>query len=249
MAAITGLPSPGMDWREPIFKYLQLGTMSDDETETQHLVRRAKGYLIHNVELYHCSTSGILQQCIPVKEGKALLLDIHKGVYGHHASSRSMVGKVFWQGFYWWMANGDVAQIVRSCRGCQYFARQIHTLTQDLQTIPITWLFAMSGLDLLGPFKKAPGDLTHLHVVVNKFTKWIEARPLAKIRSKQVVNFVQDIIFCFRVPNSIITDNSTQLTGEKFLDFYDDNNIRVDWAMVAHLCKNGQAEHANGLIL
>jgi hypothetical protein len=117
MAAITGLPSPGMDWREPIFKYLQLGTMSDDETETQHLVCRAKGYLIHNVELYHCSTSGILQQCIPVKEGKALLLDIHKGVYGHHASSRSMVGKVFWQGFYWWMANGDVAQIVRSCRG------------------------------------------------------------------------------------------------------------------------------------
>jgi hypothetical protein len=43
----------------------------------------------------------------------------------------------------------------------------------------------------------------------DKFTKWIEARPLAKISSKQAVCFVQDIIFRFRVPNSIITDNNT----------------------------------------
>jgi hypothetical protein len=32
----------------------------------------------------------------------------------------------------------------------------------------------------------------------------------------------------FRVPNSIITDRGTQFTGEKFLDFCDDNNIHVD---------------------
>jgi hypothetical protein len=45
--------------------------------------------------------------------------------------------------------------------------------------------------------------------VVDKFTKWIEARPLAKIDSKQAVSFVQDIVFRFEVPNSIITDNDT----------------------------------------
>jgi hypothetical protein len=31
----------------------------------------------------------------PLEEGKALLLDIHEGIYGHHASSRSMVRKAF----------------------------------------------------------------------------------------------------------------------------------------------------------
>jgi hypothetical protein len=67
----------------------------------------------------------------------------------------------------------------------------------------------MWGLDLLGPFKKAPGGLTHLLVMIDKFTKWIEARPLAKIDSKQAEDFIEDIIFCFRVPNSIITDNNT----------------------------------------
>jgi hypothetical protein len=65
------------------------------------------------------------------------------------------------------------------------------------------------GLDLLGPFKKAPGGLTHLLVTVDKLTKWVEVRPLTKIGSKQTVNFVWDVIFCFGVPNSFITNNDT----------------------------------------
>jgi hypothetical protein len=50
--------------------------------------------------------------------------------------------------------------------------------------IPITWPFTVWGLDLLRPFKKAPEGLTHLLITVDKFTKWVEAKPLAKIGSK-----------------------------------------------------------------
>jgi transposase InsO family protein len=53
----------------------------------------------------------------------------------------------------------------------------------------------------------------------------------------------------FGVPNSIITDNDTQFTGRKFLDFCEDHHIRVDWAAVAHPMTNGQVERANGMIL
>jgi hypothetical protein len=101
----------------------------------------------------------------------------------------------------------------------------------------------------LVPFKKAPGGFTHLLVAIDKFTKWIEARLVAKIGSKQMVSFVQDIVFCVGVPNSIIPDNDTQFTGEKLLNFCDDNNIRVDWAAVAHPHTNGWVEHANNMIL
>jgi transposase InsO family protein len=47
------------------------------------------------------------------------------------------------------------------------------------------------------------------------------------------------IIHCFVAPNSIITDNGTQFTGKKFLDFCEDHHIRVDWAAVAHPMTNG----------
>ena len=65
-------------------------------------------------------------------------------------------------------------------------------------------------------------------VAVDKFSKWIEARPIIKIKSGQAVQFFTDIVYRFGVPNSIIMDNGTQFTGKKFLEFCDDYNIRVD---------------------
>jgi hypothetical protein len=115
--------------------------------------------------------------------------------------------------------------------------------------IPITWLFIVWGLDLVGPLKKAPGGHTHLLVTIDKFTKWIEAWSTMKIRFEEAIKFFIDIIHRFGVPNSIIMDNDTQFTGKKFLRFCDDNHIRVDWAAVAHPHTNGQVEHANDIVL
>ena len=83
--------------------------------------------------------------------------------------------------------------------------------------IPITWPFTVWGLDLVGPFKKAPGGFTYLLVTIDKFTKWIKARPISTIKFEQAVLFFLDIIHHFGVPNSIITDNGTQFTGRKFI--------------------------------
>jgi transposase InsO family protein len=63
------------------------------------------------------------------------------------------------------------------------------------------------------------------------------------------VAFFTNIIHRFGVSNSIITDNGTQFTGKKFLDFCEDHHIRADWAVVAHPMTNGQVERANGMIL
>jgi hypothetical protein len=60
LVAVVRPPSPKVDWSKPIFEYLQLGTIPDDETETRRLALRAKGYLIHDNELYRHSTLGIL---------------------------------------------------------------------------------------------------------------------------------------------------------------------------------------------
>jgi transposase InsO family protein len=115
--------------------------------------------------------------------------------------------------------------------------------------IPITRPFAMWGLDLARPLQKAPRGYTHLLVAVDKFSKWIEACPISKIKYEQAALFFTDIIHRFGVPNSIITDNGTQFTGRKFLEFYDDHHVRVDWSAVANLKTNEQVERANGMIL
>ena len=88
------------------------------------------------------------------------------------------------------------------------------------------------GLDLVGPLKRAPRGYTHLLIAVDKFTKWIEARLIS-------VLFFLDIFHHFGVPNSIITNNGTQFTEKKFLRFYDEYHIQVDWATMVHPRMNG----------
>jgi transposase InsO family protein len=97
--------------------------------------------------------------------------------------------------------------------------------------------------------RKAPGGYTHLLVAVDKFSKWIEACPITNLRAEQAVSYFTDIIHRFGVPNSIITDNGSQFTGRKFLEFCDKYHICLDWAAVAHPQTNGQVECANGMIL
>jgi hypothetical protein len=43
------------------------------------------------------------------------------------------------------------------------------------------------------------------------------AKPIVRVRSKDMVEFFLDIIYRFGVPNSIITDNGTLFIRKKFL--------------------------------
>ena len=65
------------------------------------------------------------------------------------------------------------------------------------------------GLDIVGSLKTAQGGMTHLLVAVDKFTKWIEARPIKNLDGPTAVRFIKDIAVRYRVPHSNITDNGT----------------------------------------
>jgi ribonuclease HI len=163
---------PNRNWQTPYLQYLHRGELPLDRVEARRLARRAKSFVLlgDEKELYHRSPSGILQQYISIAEGQELLQEIHSGACGHHATPRALVGNAFRQGFYWPTAVADATRIVRTCQGCQFYARQTHLLAQALQTIPISWLFAAWGLDLVGPLQKAPRGFTHLLVAIDKFS-------------------------------------------------------------------------------
>jgi transposase InsO family protein len=85
-------------------------------------------------------------------------------------------------------------------------------------------------------------------VVVDKFTNSVEAAPVTTQDSTTAINFIKSIIFHFRVPHSIITDNRTNFTSKEFKNYCESMGIKLKFASVAHLKTNGQVEKANGLI-
>jgi hypothetical protein len=226
-----------------------VGKLLSDQTEARHIARRVKAFVLIDRELYKREAAGILMRCILGDQGCELLQEIHAGTCGHHAGLRTLVGKAFQQGFYWPAVVDDSKDIVQRYEGCQFYARQTYLPAQALQTIPITWPFAVWHLDMVGPLRQAPGGFTHILVAVDNFSKWIEARPIINVHSEEAVSFFTNIIYRFGIPNTNITDNDTQFTGKKFLNFCDDNHIRVDWSAVAHPKMNGQVKRANGMIL
>jgi hypothetical protein len=82
-------------WTKPYLAYLIRGELPEDTIHHRQIMRRSKAFTIINGELYKRNTSRVLQQCIAPEDGIALLRDIHKGIYGHHASSRTLIAKAF----------------------------------------------------------------------------------------------------------------------------------------------------------
>jgi hypothetical protein len=62
---------------------------------------------------------------------------------------------------------------------------------------------------MVGAFTPARGKMTHILVMVDKFTKWIEVKPISKCDGHTAVKFLKDIILRYGVPHSIITDNGS----------------------------------------
>ena len=245
MAALHVIP----DWTVPYLAYMNRGELPEDETLARQIIRRSKSMTIINGELHHCSVSGAFQRCVSPEEGCKILREIHEGDCGHHAGSKSLVAKAFRHGFYWLTAHADAEDLVKRCDGCQKFSRRAHVPTQELRMIPITWPFATSGLDMVGPFKRSKDKKTHLLVAVDKFTKWVEAEPVSKCDAATAMQFIKKVIFRFGFPHSIITDNGTNLSKGAMKEFCEREHIRLDVSSVAHPQSNGQAERANKEIL
>jgi len=131
------------DWRTQYLDWMIRGILHSDRAQARRLARWAKSFIVIDRELYKRSPSGVLQHCIPIPEGKELIRDIHAGICGHHAAPRTLVGNTFWEGFYWPTAVADATDVVRTCEGCQFYARKTHLPAHALQTIPITWPFAV----------------------------------------------------------------------------------------------------------
>jgi hypothetical protein len=203
-------------WISKIRDYLKENILPEDHVSAERIVRLAKRYAVVEGDLYRRGTNDILMRCITQEEGHELLTEIHGGECKSHSSSCTLVGKAFQHGFYWPTALQDAVEMVKSCKACQFHAKQIHTPAQALHMILPSWPFAVWGVDILGPFPRAVDGYRFLFVAIDKFTKWPEATPVVNITQGVVVAFLRSIVYGFGVPSRVITDNETQFTSRLF---------------------------------
>ena len=62
---------------------------------------------------------------------------------------------------------------------------------------------------------KASNGHEYILVAIDYFTKWVETASYSVLKAKYVAQFIENNIIClYRVPQEIISDNSSHFEGE-----------------------------------
>ncbi|KAL0405695.1 UNVERIFIED_CONTAM: hypothetical protein Slati_3883400 [Sesamum latifolium] len=240
----------GEDWRTPIIKWIEEGLLLENRWEAARLKTRATRFIMHEHILYKKSYTHPLLRCLSTEEGIHIIQEIHSGCCGAHAGTRILANKALRAGCFWPTMKQDAIRLVSKCERCQKHSSLIHQPTEPLTTMLSPCPFMQWGMDIVGPFPLAAGQMKFLLVAIDYFTKWVEAEPLACITEGEVMKFIWKNIICrFGIPREIISDNGHQFQGRRIQEWCQGLHIRQKFTTVAHLQANGQVEVTNRILV
>jgi IS30 family transposase len=145
----------------------------------------------------------------------------------------------------------DCFEYYKGCQDCQKFGNIQRVPVSALNPIIKPWPFRGWGIDLIGQINP-PSSKGHKFVLLatDYFTKWVEAIPLKKVTSENVVEFVKEhIIYRFGIPQTITTDQGAQLVSLEFKEFAESMGIKLFNSSPYYAQDNGQAEASNKIMI
>ncbi|UYV79636.1 K02A2.6-like, partial [Cordylochernes scorpioides] len=159
-----------------------------------------------------------------------LLHDTHIGIVGTKALAR---------GLCWWpKIDGDIERMISSCSGCLSCSHD----PPKTDVYPWIWPsrpWSRLHIDHAGPFQ---GKL--FLVVVDAYSKWIEAKIVSTTSTETTINSLKEIFATHGLPDVIVSDNGTSFTSELFRTFLKRNGVRHILCAPYHAASNGQVERA-----
>ena len=236
---------------DPILLFLERDILPKEKGKAEKIRRKApRFWLSKDKKLYKCSFSGPYMLCVHLETSKSLLEELHEGIYGSHIGERSLSHRAITQGYWWPGMQKEAQEYVRKCDQCQRFAPNIHQPGGVLNPLSNPWPFTQWGLDIVGHFPKALGNKKYLLVGTDYFTKWVKAEPLANMKDVYVKRFIwKNIVTRFRVPHTLISDNSLQFDSKAFRQYCSDLGIKNIYSTPAYPQGNWQVEAINKVIV
>ncbi|GJS06171.1 reverse transcriptase domain-containing protein [Tanacetum coccineum] len=178
----------GENWMSPIIRCLEEGIWPEDENEARALRMKINQYVMEEGVLFKRSYLMPMLQCVGPLQANYMIREIHMGACSMHIKPRSVVAKAIRQGYYWPTMHRDAREEIRKCDSCQIHA-PVPKMPKTLMTsIMAPCPFYEWGMDVLGPLPEVPGKVKYVIVAIDYFTKWIEAKPLARTTGKEVKN-------------------------------------------------------------
>ncbi|GJR46637.1 reverse transcriptase domain-containing protein [Tanacetum coccineum] len=233
-----------------IRNYLEKGMLQQDPVDARTLMENIRNYTMEDGVLYRKSYLVPLMRYVGPLQANYVIREVHMGSCEMHDGLRQVVAKAMNLGYYWPSMHRDARELIRACDDCQARASVPKLPKADMISVTSAWPFMKLGMYIVGPLPEDPGRVKYLTVATDYFTKWMEAKPLATITGRQVVNFTWDNIVCrFGIPATIITDNGTQFVNDPFKKWAKKLKIQLISTPVYHPQGNGAVKRANKSLL
>jgi len=180
-------------------------------------IRNGKLYrhVLHTLDFQETPAEGQWKECVAKDRRPEILRANHDEATAGHLGIAKTIARVarhyFWPGMF-----REVARYVRNCEVClrHKVAQQRPAGTLHATAVHRPWEHVT--LDLVGPLPRSTKGHTWLLNMQDRFTKWVEMRPLRRATAPAVTTAITEaIILRHGCPDVILSDNGTQLKSRQ----------------------------------
>lgn len=182
---------------------------------------------------------------IPRSLVNSLLSEIHSGPGGGHFGVNKTIEKVTSR-FWWPDYQTDVKSFLRGCDVCARSKDPVPNSRGELQPIVSARFNQILAMDIMGPLPTTTSGNRYLLVLIDHFTKWVEACPLPDQTSATTIEKVFEAwISRYGTPERIHTDQGPNFESNEFATFCRSQRIRKSHSSPYHPQGNGLVERCN----
>ena len=157
-------------------------------------------------------STGVHRPLVPENLRHKVFLSLHSL---SHPGARA-TSKLVRQRFVWLNMDKDIRAWCRECLSCQKSKIHRHTSTAPASFPLPKCRFQHIHIDLVGPLPSSNGH-THILTVIDRFTRWPVAIPLADTSTETVLkNLISGWVANYGVPETITIDRGSQFSSHIF---------------------------------
>lgn len=203
-----------------MYTYLETGKVPDDPVRAKAIVFESEMYDIVDGILSHFGRPSpkrqslemgeVAQVVLPRVDRQAAMRALHddNDHFGIKTTTALIKSKYFRHRMF-----RDITDFVKSCDRCQRAKRNTPTPHLPLHPLPIAGVFGRLHMDIIGIVCKSSEGHEYILVVVDSFSRWVEAWPLKTQTSAEIARLLHEEVFCrYGAAIEIISDK-----GRNFL--------------------------------
>lgn len=191
-----------------------------------------------NKAIYCDISDSQVRPYLPQQFRKIAFDSIHNTSHPGIRATRRMITRRF----FWPEMNKDVTRWARACIHCQKVKVHRHTVSK-LGSFPVTERFQQLHVDIIGPLATSQEGYQYCVTMIDRFTRWPEAIPVADITADTVAKAIYEGWVCrFGCPLTITSDQGRQFESEVFKSLLNILGIKKTRTTAYHPQANGMVE-------